>query len=214
MTSTNHIFLRHLVAVALSLLLLPFQLSAKTKQKPGAGDSIQSQGLKIFILAGKDAVNFIPDHKATTPVLEIRDDNDLPVEGVKVEFKLPANGPGGKFEDGKQLKSFVTNVSGQVMAPFLVNTFTGRFTIGVTAKIDTRVATASIPQANSMRMEEKLTSHAHRAATDWRVIAVAGGAAAAIVAVVLLTGGKSNTAAPPATSVVLTPGGPTFGAPH
>lgn len=208
----NNSPMRPLLACALAILLLPLQLPARAKKAKSNSDTIHSAGLKLYVLEGKDAVNFIPDRKGTTPVVEVRDDNDLPVENVNVEYRLPESGPGGEFEDGKHIKTVLSNTAGQTQAPFTVNDKPGSFSIQVTAKIDTRLGTTVIPQSNSLKaLEGGVGARNHRWYKDWRVLTIAG-AAVAVTAVLLATRKSSSSSS--STTVVLTPGGPVFGAPH
>lgn len=205
-----HFSVRRFLALAMTLSVIPFQLPAKDKKKQAAAaESMRSAGLKIYVLEGRNAVNFIPDRKGTTPVVEVRDDNGLPVEMATVEFRLPDSGAGGEFEDGKHVKAVVTNTAGQAQAPFTVNSQTGSFSIPVKATIDTRMGSALILQSNSMKavLDGTMKPGNHHWYKNWKVLAVLG-AAGTVTAVILLTRGSSGT------TVVLTPGGPNFGTPH
>jgi hypothetical protein len=42
----------------------------------------QGKGLKIVVVEGEDAVNIIQQRTAVSPIVEVRDDNDLPVAGA------------------------------------------------------------------------------------------------------------------------------------
>ncbi len=207
MFGTNF-FIRRLLALAMALSVLPFQLPAKSR-KQAVAESMRSAGLKIYILEGNDAVNFIPDRKGTTPVVEVRDDNGLPVEKVNVEFRLPDTGAGGQFENGKHVVTAISNTSGQAQAPFTVSSQTGSFSIQVRATIDTRMGSALIFQSNSMKSGgdgATVRSKKRPLYKNWKVLAVVA-AAGTITAILLLKGSGKTT-------VVLTPGGPTFGTPH
>ena len=204
----THFFIRRFLALVMTLSVLPFQLPAKSK-KQAAAESMRSAGLKFYILEGNDAVNFIPDRKAVTPVVEVRDDNGLPVEKVDVEFRLPDTGPGGQFENGKHVITVISNTSGQAQAPFTVSQQTGSFSIQVRATIDTRMASTLIFQSNSMKSGGDGTTTKSKGRPlykSWKLWAVVG-AAGTVTAILLLKGSGKTT-------VVLTPGGPTFGTPH
>src|SRR5689334_25149534 len=56
------------------------------------------QSLKVIVLQGQHSVNDTNHHIGVQPVIEVRDDNDLPVEGASVVFRLPPSGPGGMFD--------------------------------------------------------------------------------------------------------------------
>jgi hypothetical protein len=106
--------------------------------------------LNIFVLEGKDATNFIPDRKGTTPVIEVRDENAFPVEGADVVFSLPASGPGGVYPGGGVTKSVKTDVDGQAGAPFVVSDSPGEFQIQVSVKAGNRTGAVAIHQTNSL----------------------------------------------------------------
>jgi len=204
----THLFIRQFLALAMTLGVLPFQLPAKSK-KQAVAESMRSAGLKLYILEGNDAVNFIPDRKGVTPVVEVRDDNGLPVEKVNVEFRLPDSGAGGQFVNGTHAITIISNTSGQAQAPFTVSPQTGSFSIQVRATIDTRMGSALIFQSNSMKSGGDGTTTKSKGRPlykSWKLWAVVG-AAGTVTAILLLKGGGKTT-------VVLTPGGPTFGTPH
>src|SRR5271157_3660596 len=48
-----------------------------------------AKSLKIVVLEGQDAVNYIPTRTVTPPVVEVRSERELPVEGATVTFELP-----------------------------------------------------------------------------------------------------------------------------
>jgi hypothetical protein len=201
---------RRSLSLILVMLLLAWHLPAQDQSKQGEP---RPSGLKIFVLEGNGAVNYIPDGHGTTPVVEVRDDNGFPVSGAAVEFRLPEKGPGGDFPNGEHTLSTVTNLAGQVQAPFTVRPLPGAFSVQVSAKIDTRSASALITQVNTLKASEaaKTTTKAHHWYKNWKILAIIG-AGVVVVAVVLATrgGGSKSTG----TSVGLTPGVPTFGAPH
>ncbi len=199
---------RQSLSLLLVLLLLPWHLAAQNRDQ-----STASSGLKIYILEGNGAVNFIPNQQAVTPVVEIRDSNELPVAGANVEFRLPETGPGGDFPNGQHTLTAVTTLAGQAQAPFTVRPTPGAFRIQVTAKLDTRSATAVILQTNTLKVSESTTTalpKKHHWYTSWKFLVPAGcGVAALVILLVTIEGGSSS-----GTSVGLTPGIPTYGAPH
>ncbi len=72
-------------------------------------------GIRILVLQGQRSINNVPNGMVTVPVVEIRDENDRPVEGAKVVFTLPAEG--GAFEKGGATAEIVTNYQGQAVCP-------------------------------------------------------------------------------------------------
>ena len=175
----------------------------------------KAKGLKIFVLEGANAVNFIPDGTGQTIVVEVRDENDLPLEGADVRFELPESGPGGFFAGGEHVRSVKTTLQGQAGAPFSINPVPGKFRVTVKATLGTRGAETTVLQENSLKPIESLSSRAkssrHHWYTNWKVLAVVAAAKDGIaVGVVLATrgGGKSTP------TVVIKPGSPTFGGPQ
>jgi hypothetical protein len=203
-------FVRQCLSVILVMFLWPWQL-------PAQGQSPQQfpvpTKLKIYVLGGKDAVNFIPDHQGATPIVEVRDENELPVTGAAVEFILPETGPGGEFLNGKHTFSAVTNNEGQAEAFFTVRPEPGAFLIRVTATIDTRSGSAVIRQMNSLKASDaaNATMKPHHWYKNWKILALAG---AGVVALVVVLATRGGSGAGSGTAVGLTPGIPTFGAPH
>jgi hypothetical protein len=211
MTDFAHYFLsRQCLSVILAMFLLPWQLSAQAQSPQQFPVPTK---LKIYVLGGNNAVNFIPDHQGASPVVEVRDDHELPVTGATVEFTLPETGPGGEFLNGKHTFSAVTNTDGQAEAFFTVRPEPGPFLIRVAATIDTRSGSVVIRQMNSLKATEaaKMIMKPHHWYKNWKILALAGAGVVALV-VVLATRGGSN--ANSGTAVGVTPGIPTFGAPH
>jgi hypothetical protein len=166
--------------------------------------------MKIYVLAGQGAVNFIPDQRATTPVVEVRSENDVPMEGVDVRFELPATGAGGVFPDGQHVKTVKTNLQGQAAAPFIMNSEQGRFDIAVTATVGDLTARAVVSQLNSLTPAAKFAQHKTPWYLNWKYLAIIG--AAATVGIVLAT--RSGGSKPSQPTIVLTPGTPTFSGPQ
>jgi hypothetical protein len=205
-----HYFPRQCLPVILAMSLSPWQLSAQAQTPQQFPVPTK---LKIYVLGGNNAINFIPDHQGATPVVEVRDDHELPVTGAAVEFTLPDTGPGGEFLNGKHTFSAVTNTEGQAEAFFTVRPEPGPFLIRVTATIDTRSGSAAIRQMNSLKASEaaKATMQPHHWYKNWKILAIAGAGITALVVVLATRGGSGANSG---TAVGVTPGIPTFGAPH
>ncbi len=172
--------------------------------------------LKIFVLQGRDAVNDVQGRASntSTPIVEVRDMNDQPVEGAEVIFELPSNGPGGSFPGNKITFSARTNVQGQASAPFMPNAIPGRFTIQVTATSGDRFGRASFQQINGSLAAPGSTEREARgwSKKKWLIIAAVVAAGAITAGVVLANHGSSTTAsAPTPPTIAVTPGPPVFG---
>ena len=135
------------------------------------------KSLRIIVLEGEGAVNNIPTQSVTVPIVEVHNQNDMPVEGATVVFQAPAVGAGGYFADKQTSLNTVTNSRGQAVARgFRANSEPGRFSIRVTAFYQNISATYILTQTNSTKARETMTSHkSHK----WIWIGIAGAAAAA-----------------------------------
>ncbi|MGE5644784.1 MAG: hypothetical protein ACM336_03225 [Acidobacteriota bacterium] len=149
------------------------------------------RALRIIALEGDGAVNYIPSRTVTVPVVEVHNQNDLPVEGATVIFQAPAVGPGGFFGDNQTTLKTTTNSRGQASAQgFHINTEPGRFALRATAYYRDLSATYVIKQENSTRT---LQSATERKSHKWIWIGVAAGAAAAAGTAFALRGGSSSS---------------------
>jgi hypothetical protein len=163
--------------------------------------------LKLRALEGDNVVNSIRLGRSVAPVVEVRDENDLPVEGASVAFTVPESGPGGTFPGGAHSFTISSNAQGQATCPFRPNAESGKFTVTVVATSGTRTGRIALTQINSTggyvgRIVPRTPLY-----KKWYFWAIIGGAAAAGVAV-WATSRSSNT------TVVITPGGPVFGTPR
>jgi hypothetical protein len=169
------------------------------------------RNLNIFVLVGERAVNSIRSRSTTSPVVEVRDERNLPVQGAEVIFELPSAGPGGFFRGQNLMWTGRTDANGQVVAAgFTPNQEPGRFRIRVTASYAGRLGRAVIAQTNSIRpIERDGPQLGGRRRSVWlKAIAVtAAGAVAGGIIWAKRSGGE-----PPA--VILQPGTVIFGGPR
>ena len=172
--------------------------------------------LKVFVLQGNNVVNDLAGRSSgsSTPIVEVRDLNDQPVEGADVIFELPSSGPGGSFPGNRITYSTRTTPQGQASAPFTPNTLPGRFTIQVTATSADRFGRVVIQQSNAaVAPVLDQTRGGGLGRKKWLIIGgIAAGAAVGIA--LALTHGSNST--PPAVQnqppvLVITPGTPVFG---
>ena len=77
--------------------------AAQAPQQPAAtaGSQTVPAVLKIIVLEGNNGTNSISLGRSVTPIVEVRDQNEFPLEGATVVFTLPAAGPGGTFPGNK-----------------------------------------------------------------------------------------------------------------
>ena len=124
------------------------QAPQKSEKPPTT--EVAPNGLKIWVIEGNNAINSIPLGRSVTPVIEVRDQNDFPVEGATVVFTMPENGPGGAFLATPNTYTTRTDAHGQASAPFTVNSLPGKFQIGVAAIAGNRTGEAAITQTNTI----------------------------------------------------------------
>jgi hypothetical protein len=194
---------RYLAAV-LACHQLIFAYAAIAQQRPSPATSAAASapaGIKILVLEGQDAINSVRSATAIQPVVEVRDENDLPIEGATVTFQLPKTGPGGFFPGQKLTLEAKTDFRGQVGATgFVPNNKQGAFQIHVTATDGGRTGEAVISQTNS---PATLSMGTKPKKPFWRNKYVLIGAGAVLVTtlVIVLTRGSSKNP-----TVTITPG--------
>lgn len=109
------------------------------------------ENLKVLVLEGQHSINNTSRHIGIQPVVEVRDENDRPIESATVVFRLPPSGPGGAFGGNSLTLSVGTNAQGQAAARgFVPNDQLGRFDIHVTASSQNRIGEATISETNSL----------------------------------------------------------------
>jgi hypothetical protein len=184
------------------------------------GQTAGAPQLKIKILEGNDVVNYFNQRTAREPIVEVDDENNRPLSGALVLFKLPANGPGGFCPNGVKTLSLLTDAKGQATASGLMaNGNAGQFDIEVTATYQGRSATTLISQVN----QKPPVPPGKHGMSSGKVLAIVAVIAAVAAGAGLAAGrgGSSNSSmptggGPPAPSVtptIIAPGGTLVGAP-
>lgn len=198
-----------LVSLTLAAQTPGGQAPAAAAGAPGSAPNRQGP-LRIIVLVGDGAVHRIPLRLFTDPVVEVRDSNDLPVEGATVVFTLPAEGPSGTFS-GQRAVTARSDAAGQAGAyGFASNQTAGKFVIDVKATLGDRQGQASIRQTNSMQAIASTIDKPKSKVKKWLLIS--GIAAGALVATLLATRGGTPAPVPP--TVVLRPGTISVGGPR
>src|SRR5207244_6975411 len=88
--------------------------------------------LKITVVQGQNEKNNIKLKLAAIPIIEVRDEHDRLVPGVRISFVVPSLGPGGRFADGTSSMLVWTDSQGRAAASGLVPHNTeGKFMIRV-----------------------------------------------------------------------------------
>ncbi len=152
-----------------------------------------AQRLRIIPLEGNNAINFIQIRSSTPPVVEVRNENDQPLEGVAVVFTLPTAGAGATFENGQRSQAALTDFRGQAgVTRYTINDTPGRFAIEVTAKYQRQTGRTMIVQTNSVgELPVELGGRAPSRKKTWWLIAVA--AAGAGTAIYFATRSSNRT---------------------
>ncbi len=169
--------------------------------------------LKIVPLQGNRAINSTLSRTATSPVVEVRDLNDRPVENAEVLFELPASGPGGVFVDNQLAHKTRSNAQGQASVPgYWPNEQVGPFRIKVTAIVGGQTGTFYLTQANSNRLVMPTVETPRSSRRKWLILSGIGAAAA--VAIILLTTGNGQSSTGSTPTIILSPGPVTIGGPR
>jgi hypothetical protein len=189
-------------AVSVLSLLLAYPSSVPAAEPQVSATPVN---LKIVVLQGEGAVNNIKTRTVTEPVVEVRDERDLPVAGADVVFQLPALGPGGVFPDHTRAYKTQSNAQGQAGTPALIpDSQPGRFSIRVTAMKGSQTANFVMSQQNSVEM----ITETHHGSRRWKIVAAAVGAAALGVGLYFVLRGGSTPNSISVTSGAITVGGP------
>jgi hypothetical protein len=168
--------------------LLPAQQSPSETTPPQSAAGGGQQQYKIVVVRGENAQNRVKKGRATSlAVVEVRDENNVPVAGIAVTFTLPALGASGAFTSGGVMTTVVTGSTGQAAASFTPNAVAGTFNIGVSANVAGEPVTATIAQSN--------VAAAAGAGVSGTTIGVIAGvvAAAAAGGIVAATSGKKSS---------------------
>jgi hypothetical protein len=199
------------LAGLLVLEALPLQIQAQEAQAPK---------LRIVILEGEGAINNIKKRTAREPIVQVEDENNRPVAGAMVMFRLPEQGAGGSFANGSKSIMAYTNADGRAVAVGLKpNATAGQFQISVQASYQGVTASAAITQTNIVAAAAAVGAAGATAGiskTLIAILAIAGGAAAA--GTVAATrggngGSKPNPVPTPPSATINAPGTPSFSPP-
>lgn len=180
----------------------------------GPAKAQMADTLKVRVLQGNGAVNNIETGNITPPVVEVRDENDAPVEGADVVFHLPTSGPGGIFSDQKFVFATKTNSQGQARcARFKPGAQVGHFEISVSVSLAGRTGHAVLHQSNSEKEFAVEAPHKSTLARKkWWIIAGCATAGVVVGAVIATHSGSSSSST--SSSYTISAGSITFGPPR
>ena len=178
---------------------------APANAPPAAG------GLKVAVLEGQNGVNNIRMPMSVDLVVEVRDENDRPVEGATVNFQLPLMGASGGFEGGVRNKETTSNVQGQASVSYTPNEELGRFTVQVKAMQGGRTGMTTIMQqnANTEAGQTKSWFSRHK-----KIVIAAAVVAVGVGLGVGLTRGGSKSGSSGGSGITISPGVPTVAGPQ
>ncbi len=108
----------------------------------------ESGSLRIVVLDGDGATNFLDSKAAVNPSVEVRDANDAPVAGARVTFLLPQSGAGAVFPGDRCAIRLITGPDGQAKTPDMRPIGTGRFEIEIRVESMGQTASVTIAQTN------------------------------------------------------------------
>jgi PKD repeat protein len=140
-------YCRFCVQATALLLLGAFFITSAPSQASMLDSAAQRAALKIVVIQGEDAVNIIQQRTAVAPIVEVRDQNDLPVAGIPVTFAVGA-GKGASFAGGAQTITVVTNAAGRAAAAGWTPLTSGAVQVNVTAAVQGQTLAATITQTN------------------------------------------------------------------
>lgn len=162
----------------------------------------QPKQLKILVIRGDEPIENVKLRTTREPIVEVRDENDRPIAGAAVFFKLPNTGPSGVFSaNNAQTLTVTTDAQGRAVARFAPNRVQGNASLQVTASYAGLTATTTI--ALAVKPPPAMPTAGKVAI----ISAIAAGAAAGI-AVAATRGGNSSAPSSPTT---ITAGGTTVG---
>jgi hypothetical protein len=178
-------------------------------EPPGLARRVAPGGLRILVLEGQNVANSLATMTTISPVVQVLDSVDQPVEGATVTFEAPASGPGGTF-GGKPIATVRTDYSGQATAEFTPGNAEGTFLIKVTATIGTQRGEARIRQTNDRKAEAAHVMPPPKPwYKNWKWWAVIGAGAGAGAAAGIIFSDRNNTA-----TITIAPGSVVVGGPR
>jgi hypothetical protein len=167
--------------------------------------------LQILVIGGEGSINNVKQRTAREPVVEVRDENNRPVAGAIVFFKVPDYGASGTFTNGAKFTTVTTDEQGQAVARnFQPNQTQGEMQMQVTASLNGVTASTVIHMRNAAGPASQV---AKTSSGSGKIIAIVAaiGAAAAVGIVVGTRGGSSNPSTPPSPATTITAGNGTVG---
>jgi hypothetical protein len=147
-----------------------------------AQQSLPARQLRIIPLEGQNAVNYMSIGVITAPVVEVRDENDRPIEGATVTFKFPDSGPSATVANNQTTQTTISDFRGQAgVTNYAANGVAGRFNIDITATHQGRTARFVMIQTNSLDALPPAPGETKKSgAWKWILLGIAAGAGAGV----------------------------------
>jgi hypothetical protein len=129
------------------MVALVFALGIGLQAAP-ATTAVSPEVPRIIVLKGDNGVNILKKKTAVTPVVEIRDADNLPACGATVTFTAPERGPTVKFGNGRHSFTAITDAEGHAAAVGMKPRNSGAFKITVSASMNGVQLSVAIAQIN------------------------------------------------------------------
>lgn len=172
-----------------------------------------TEKLAIVVIEGEGAIHNLRHRVSSGLTVQIVDENKRPVEGATVTFTLPSEGASGSFTQGAVTMATSDAQGRVVLSGFRPNGIAGKMEIRVAASYKGQVAHATITQFN-MLVDTAATTHKSGHKTIVVILLIAGAAAAGGVVAATHKSTSAPAAAPTVTTIGITPGTGTVGAPQ
>jgi hypothetical protein len=179
-------------------------------------------GLTVETVEGEGAVYNLRSKSISLPRVRVFGADGKAASGAFITFRLPDSGPGGTFADGR-FATVTANEMGEAAVPAVkLNALLGPWEIRVSAAHAGMVARGVISQISAAPVEAITMGGKRTRSFYWLALAAAG--AATLVTVGFVSSGSTparpggvgapaGTASAPVTSLTITPGAGTIGAP-
>lgn len=181
-------------------------LLAQTPPQPAAPQAMLADRLHVIVLQGQGATHEAARGLAALTVVEVRDENDKPVEGAIVTFRITQDTPAGSFAGGKLSATARTNAQGQAgMSGFIPGQQPGNLEIAVTAVLGNLAGRATISQRTVESFQPEVKAKTFWQKWKWPILIGAGAAAGGGVWLGTRGGGSSGSK-PTNPTIIISPG--------
>jgi hypothetical protein len=185
--------------------------------------ALAASGLSLRVVEGNGMVVSPGAASARKIVIVAEDDAGQELSGVTIRFRLPAEGPSGRFASGLSSETAVTSADGRAAVIGIVwNDQPGRLLLVVSAALQGEAAQLEIPVEIGGRQSRKDSSlespprlpSSGIGTKKWLILAAAVGGAAALGVVASAMHGTSTASEPVVQpSLPVTPAAPVVGIP-